>query len=179
MAAAGSTAIPMDGRQMLERILYKTQISLLATQLMGPIRMCLDVAQGLSEIERKLLESPKLRAVYDQLSLTNPPESPRPPYEAISLGEMEKLFHRDVEFAARVGKARQMYSEELSAMRRKLHGDRLLRETFINTVRASRNTVAFQDALNALRRLGALSNPTVAPLPALIKEADELAELVR
>lgn len=164
---------------MLERFLYKSQISLLTTELMGPIRMCLDVAQALSEIERKLLESPNLRAVYDQLSLTNPPESPRPPYEAISLGDMEKLFRRDDEFAALVATARKMYLEELGAMRRKLHGDRLLRETFINSVRISDNAVAFQDALNALKRLSALSKLTVAPFPALTKEAEEWAELVR
>lgn len=164
---------------MLESMVRKTEIALLETELMGPMRMYLEMAQKVSEIESKLLADPKLREIFDQLTLTTEPDSPRPRYEAIDLGNVEALFHRDHEFAALVAKARQKYSNELSALRSKLNADRLVRETFINTVRAPNQTAVFQDVLAALRRLSALSRPDVPASPALMKEAEEFASLLQ
>jgi hypothetical protein len=150
---------------MFEYILRKTEIALLETKLMSRIRMYLEIAQGESEVESELLRDPRLRKVYDQVPIKIDSVSRRPTYEAISLGNMEKLLHRDDEFAALVAKARQEYSNELSTVRRKLHANRLLLEAFISTVGTADEAVVFQDWLTALRRLSALSRPTVAPSP--------------
>ena len=163
---------------MFKNMLRKRLIASLQTQLMLPIRSYLKITLCLSEVERELLRNPGLRKTYDRVSIELP-ESPHEKLPAINLDDIEKEFHRDEKFAALVAEARQDYSSELSALRRKLHNNRLLLETFIRTVGTPDNCVDIQDVLTALKHLASLSKPTVPPSPVLMQEAEALAALLR
>lgn len=138
------------------------------------MRTHLEIASAQCAIDIEL-QDPALREIFDSIEtpdLSGSTTSFPSANVAEKLQEFEKTCQRDSAFAALLAHTEQELSSELQEIRRKLQANRKLREAFSRIFNAS-------DALDSLKLLGSLKNPTTPPSHTLIHETDQLAALLR